>query len=154
MTPGSGRDARLEQNKATVRRMLERVSAGDVDGFVDSLAPRYVRHCQAMPPGLQEIRGPAAMRDWLLANKATFPDYREDIEMLVAEGDCVAWRSVGRGTQSGPLGPFPPTGRRMAIVIIGMHRFEDGRVVETWTSWDNLAALQQLGLMPGSEPGA
>ena len=154
MAPESDRNARLEQKKATVRRMLDSVSAGDVDGFVESLAPGYVRHCQAMPPGLQELRGPAAMRDWLLANKATFPDYREDIEMLVAEGEYVAWRSVGQGTQSGPLGPFPATGRRMAIVIIGVHRFEGGRVAETWTSWDNLAALTQLGLLPGTPPGA
>jgi predicted ester cyclase len=154
MTPASDRDSRAEENKATVSRMLERLSAGDVDGFVDCLAPGYVRHCQAMPPELQEIRGPAAMRNWLLANKATFPDYREDIEMLVGEGECVAWRSIGQGTQSGPMGPFPATGRRMTIVIIGMHRFEHGQVVETWTSWDNLAALMQLGLFPGSMRGA
>jgi predicted ester cyclase len=36
----------------------------------------------------------------------------------------------------------------MDLVIIGMHRFEGDRIVETWTSWDNLAALRQLGLMP------
>jgi hypothetical protein len=42
----------------------------------------------------------------------------------------------------------------MAIGIIGVHRFEGGRVAETWTSWDNLAALTQLGLLPGTPPGA
>jgi hypothetical protein len=36
----------------------------------------------------------------------------------------------------------------MELVIIGVHRFEDGQLAETWTSWDNLAALTQLGLMP------
>jgi predicted ester cyclase len=35
----------------------------------------------------------------------------------------------------------------MNVVIIGMHRFEEGRVVETWTSWDNVAVLAQLGLL-------
>jgi hypothetical protein len=40
-----------------------------------------------------------------------------------------------------------PTGRRMSIVIIGRHRFEREKVVETWTSWDNVAALRQLGLL-------
>lgn len=139
----------VEANKATVTHMLERLSAGDVDAFVDGLAPGYVRHCQAMPPGMEEIHGPAAMRAWLLANTLTFPDYEERLEHLVAEGDFVAWRSVGSGTQSGALGPFPPTGRRMSIVIIGMHRFEHGKIAETWTSWDNLAALGQLGLLPG-----
>jgi hypothetical protein len=52
------------------------------------------------------------------------------------------------GTQHGAFGPFPATHKRMDLVIIGMHRFEAGLVVETWTSWDNLAALTQLGLLP------
>jgi steroid delta-isomerase-like uncharacterized protein len=140
----------VESNKAAVREALARVSAGDVDGFTSFLAQGYVRHCQAMPPGMQELRGAAAMRDWLLANRASFPDYREELETLVAEGDCVAWRSVGSGTLLGPMGPFPATGRRMSITIIGVHRFENGRIAETWTSWDNVAALTQLGLLPGA----
>ena len=142
--------SRIERNKATVTRLLERLSAGDIDGFIAGLAPSYVRHCQAMPPPLQEIRGPEAMRQWLVSNQATFPDYHEQIEWLVGEGDFVAWRSRGVGTQDGPLGPFPASHKRMDIVIIGMHRFEGDKIVETWTSWDNLAALTQLGLLPGA----
>lgn len=140
----------VETNKAAVTNALEQLSAGHVDAFVAMLAPNYVRHCQAMPPPLQELRGPDAMRSWLLGNQIAFPDYHEEIEMLVGEGDFVAWRSIGTGTQMGPMGPFPATGRRMSITIIGMHRFENGKVAETWTSWDNMAALAQLGLMPGA----
>jgi predicted ester cyclase len=145
MTTG---DSQVAANKAAMKRALERISAGDVDGFVEILAPNYVRHCQAMPPPLQEIHGPSAMRDWLLGNKASFPDYHEDLEEVVGEGNMVAWRSVGTGTQNGPFGPFPPSGRRLSIVIIGMHRFENGKIVETWTSWDNMTAATQLGLLP------
>jgi len=144
-------DSTVEANKATVKRMLERLSAGDLGGFTSALAPDYMRHCQAMPPELQEMRGKEAMEQWLVSNQATFPDYREEIEWLVGEGDYVAWRSRGTGTQSGPMGPFPATNKRMDVVIIGMHRFENGRVVETWTSWDNLAVLMQLGLLPTVE---
>jgi len=139
---------RVEENKAAVTRMLERLSAGDIRGFTDALAPNYVRHCQAMPPELQEIRGRDAMHQWLVSNQVTFPDYREEIESLIGEGAFVAWRSRGVGTQRGALGPFPATHKRMELTIIGMHRFEAGLVVETWTSWDNLAALTQLGLLP------
>lgn len=148
MSPTANRDAQVEANKATVRHMLERLNAGDVAGLTAALAPDYVRHCQAMPPELQEIRGRDVMEQWLLSNQATFPDYHEEIEWLVGEGDYVAWRSRGTGTQSGALGPFPATNKRMDVAIIGMHRFEDGLVAETWTSWDNLAALMQLGLLP------
>jgi len=137
----------VEANKAIVRHALDCLNAGHVDGFVGMLAPDYVRHCQAMPPEMQELRGPDAMRAWLLANQQTFPDYREEIEMLVGEGDLIAWRSLGTGTQTGPMGPLPATGRRMSISIIGLHRVENGKLLETWTSWDNVAALRQLGLL-------
>ncbi len=139
-------DSGVAAHKAAWKRALEQISAGDVDGFVEILAPNYLRHCQAMPLPLQEIRGPAAMRDWLLGNKASFPDYREDLEDVVGDGDMLAWRSVGTGTQNGPFGPFPPSGRRLSIVIIGMHRFENGKIAETWTSWDGATAGRQLGL--------
>jgi predicted ester cyclase len=137
----------VEANKAAVRHALECLNAGHVDGFIGMLAPGYVRHCQAMPPEMQEFKGPDAMRAWLLANQQTFLDYHEEIEMLVGEGDFVAWRSLGTGTQTGPMGSFPATGRRMSITIIGMHRVENGKLAETWTSWDNVAALRQLGLL-------
>jgi predicted ester cyclase len=143
-------EERVEQNKAKVRRMLERLSAGDIDGFMEGIGPDYVRHCQAMPPELQEIRGQDTLRQWLVSNKETFPDYDEEIQMLVGEGDFVAWRSVGRGTQMGALGPFPATEKTMELVIIGMHRFDNGLIAETWTSWDNLAAFTQLGLLQGA----
>jgi predicted ester cyclase len=130
--------------------MLDKLSAGEVEAFTAALSPDYVRHCQAMPPELQEIRGKGAMHHWLVANQATFPDYREELEWLVGEGDFVAWRSRGTGTQEGSLGPFAATHRRMEVMIIGMHRFEEGLVAETWTSWDNLAVLTQLGLLGSS----
>ncbi len=141
-------ESSVEANKQTVRTILASLSAGDVDGFVAGLSHDYVRHCQAMPLELQEIRGSDVMRAWLENNKATFPDYREEIEFLVGEGDFVAWRSRGRGTMTGPMGPFPATGKTMDLVIMGMHRFAGGKLVETWTSWDNMAALEQLGLVP------
>ena len=147
MTSTGARDGGVEANKATVKRMLERMNAGDVAGLTAALAPDYVRHCQAMPPELQEIRGRDMMHQWLLSSQETFPDYREEIEWMVGEGDFVAWRSRGMGTQSGGFGPFPATHKRMEVVIIGMHRFREGLVAETWTSWDNLAMLTQLGLL-------
>jgi len=145
MSDNTTDDNLVERNKAIIRRMLERLSAGDVAGFTDHLTHDYVRHCQSMPPALQEIRSREAMHEWLVSTFLTFHDYTEEPESLVGEGNFVAWRSRGRGTQSGPYGAFAASGKRMDLVIIGIHRFEGPLVAETWTSWDNLAALTQLG---------
>ena len=45
-----------------------------------------------MPPELQELRRQEALRARLLSNKATFPGYHEEIQMLVVEGDFIARR--------------------------------------------------------------
>lgn len=46
------------------------------------------------------------------------------------------------------MGPFPATHRRMELEVIGIFRISRGKLAELWVTWDNLAALGQLGLMP------
>ena len=46
-----------EQNKALVQQIHAEVSKGNLEIFDEVLSPDYVRHCQAMPPELQEIHG-------------------------------------------------------------------------------------------------
>ena len=77
----------VEVNKATVPRMLASLSAGNVAGFTEALAPNYVRHSQAMSPELQEVRCRDAMHACHLSSFETFPDYHEALEWLVGEGD-------------------------------------------------------------------
>ncbi len=38
-------------------------------------------------------------------------------------------------------------GRRVA-----QHRFKDGKIVETWLVSDNLDMMQQLGVIPATQP--
>lgn len=45
-------------------------------------------------------------------------------------------------------------GRTFTLVNIIMQRLEGGKVVETWVSWDNVAFLTQLGLMPAPPDGS
>jgi predicted ester cyclase len=62
-----------------------------------------------------------------------------------------ARKSYGRFEFSGgTMGPFPATGKKMAIVIMGMHPFEGEKVAETWTVWDTVVAMMQLGLFSGA----
>lgn len=52
------------------------------------------------------------------------------------------------------MGPLPPTGKEMTSDYAGIHRIEDGKIAETWVTWDNMASLQRLGHIapPAAEP--
>lgn len=137
-----------EANKELVRRVVtEGVNTGDLDVFREALAPDYARHSQAST-GSEEIRGVDAMLEFLKAEYVAFPDWHEEIELMIAEGDKVAYVTTGTGTHTGPMGGIPSTGRKIEIVNFVVHRIENGKIAETWVGWDNLAALSQLGLFP------
>ena len=53
------------------------------------------------------------------------------------------------GTQDGPLGPFPATGKQFALALCELWHFDpDGRVVGGDLYYDQVSLLTQLGLMP------
>src|SRR4028119_2285499 len=90
-----GRQTVLEQNKAMVRRLVEGINAGDIEGIVDELfAPR------------------AAWRVKRVFGEfySAFPDWREEIVELVAEGNTVAGRFRCSGTHRGEFLGKLPTG--------------------------------------------
>ena len=136
----------VEANKALVRDAFDALIAGDYDRARELMAEDYVRHCQATE--VTEMRSLDEFIQFLEADRAAFPDATGTLDMLVAEGNMVALWGRWEGTQTGPMGPFPASGKRMSVDFAGVHRIEDGKIVETWVTWDNLATLKQLGHFP------
>jgi predicted ester cyclase len=55
-------------------------------------------------------------------------------------------------THTGEFRGIPATGRQITITGIGIFRFsEEGKVVESWDSLDQLGMLRQLGALPEPE---
>jgi len=52
----------------------------------------------------------------------------------------LSWKTEEFGT---------PTGKRIELEGITIHRIEDGKIVKEWERYDNLSVLQQLGLVGG-----
>ena len=140
-----------QRNMEIIRQAHANLAAGDVEAFKSAISPNYIRHCQAMPPGLQELHGTEEFFGFIEEFSQSVPSYTDSLSNMIADGDMVAYISTMTGTQTGPMGGFPATGKTFTLVSIIMQRLEDGKVVETWVSWDNVAFLSQLGLMPGPE---
>ncbi len=135
-----------EENKQVFLRSIDAINKKDFEALNGLATVNFVRHCQATPD--VQVKSFEDFKNYLRQDSATFPDSRMTIDQVVAEGNFVAFHGIYVGTQKGPMGPFPPSNKQMSIEIAGVQRFENGKVAEMWVTWDNLAALAQLGYFP------
>ena len=141
-----------EQNKALIRRIHSEVSNGNLEIFDEVLSPDYVRHCQSMPPELQEIHGTELFKGFVSGFVNAVSDCKDEIEFIIADSNMVAYVTTTTGVQTGPMGDLPPSGKEFMLKNIVIQRIENGKVAETWISWDNVAMLTQLGFFPPPAP--
>ena len=138
-------------NKEMVRNAFEVINALEYHKLDAFVSQDYLRHCLATPDVkvecLEEFK--ALLREF----DKTFTEVEIKIDMLIAEDDLVAFWGTYSANQTGPMGPFAPTGKRMVSDMGGVHRIAGGKIAETWVTWDNLSAFQQLGLDPSQLQG-
>lgn len=140
----------LTDNKSLFNRFGEALNTRNFDAVRELLAPEFVRHCQATPDVAIENR--EQFIEYLKMDSATFPDSVQTAEIVVTEGDLVAFWLKYEGTQKGQMGPFPASNKRMQLDVAGVFRVRDGKFAELWITWDNLASLAQLGHFPPKNP--
>ena len=136
-----------EDNKALVRRFFQEFWNQKNLAIADELlAANFVDHTPGSPPGLPP--GPEGFKQFASVYFTAFPDLRLTIEEMVAEGDEVVTRWTSHATHSGNFIGIPPTGKSTSITGITINRIVEGKAVETWTNFDMLGLLQQLGVVP------
>ena len=139
-----------EENKALARRFLEEAfNEGNLDVVDEIVTSDYVLHDPASPEG--EIRGPEGIKGFVQMYRSAYPDTDITVEDQIAEGDDVVTRWTARGTHQGELLGVPPSGNRVEVTGISIDRFSGGKFAESWTNYDALSMMQQIGAIP--EPG-
>jgi predicted ester cyclase len=135
----------MADTKLIVKRLFEEPWKGNWDVIDEFVAPSYVGHDSAEP---EPHRGPAGLKANVQKYLAGFPDGRITVDDQIAEGDKVATRWTGRGTQTGEIAGIAPTGKQVTVAGLTISRLDGGKVVEEWTTWDTLGMLMQLGAVP------
>jgi len=137
-----------EQNIAAFRRIIEEgFGRGNLQVVDELFDAQMVEHQAGMqPPNREGVK--AAIRSL----RRSFPDLHYTFEHIVTDGDMVWGHIKGHGTQLGPFGPLPPTGKTIEIDVIDIGRFENGKLVEHWGVPDRLSLLEQLGMVPQGRP--
>ena len=135
-----------EQNKAIIRRFFDAWNSRQSDVFDSLMASDVVRHCEATPN--VEIQSLDQVKEFLRQDCGIFPDSVQTIKLLIAEGHLVAVWATYEGTQQGPMGPFPPSRRKVHFDFGAVFRFKGGKITEWWVTWDNMTILRSLGHLP------
>lgn len=134
---------------ASIRRLYDIINGGDIDGFGRLLVDDFVEHEEL--PGLPPTK--AGTLNYFRMLVAAFPDMRMIAEDVIASGDKAVARVRVTGTHKGPFMGIPATGKRVDVKIIDIIRFgDDGRAREHWGVVDQLAMMQQLGVIPAGPP--
>jgi steroid delta-isomerase-like uncharacterized protein len=139
-----------EENKELARRFMDEVwNKGNLDFIDEVTAPNHVSHDPASPEGMGG--GVEGSRRFTEVYRSAFPDIQMTVEDVIAEGDKVVTRWTARATHQGELMGIPPSGNRVEVTGISIDRIEGGKVVETWSNYDALGMMQQLGVMDASQ---
>ena len=140
-----------EQNKALARRGIEEVwNQGKLTVIDELTAPNATYYDPNVPDG--KFTGTEGLKQFVQIYRGAFPDVRITINDQIAEGDKVVTRWTATGTHKGQLMGIAPTNKHATVTGVDIDRYQDGKVVEAWASYDMLGLLQQLGIVPSLAP--
>jgi steroid delta-isomerase-like uncharacterized protein len=134
-----------EENIAASRRFFEEAfNNGNLDVIDELTADNFVDHDALM--GEQDREG---AKQSIAAYREAFPDIHIEIEDIFAAGDKVVMRWTGNGTFENEMMGLQPTHEKGDPVKgISIDRFEGGKVVESWSQWDTLTFMRDVGAIP------
>ena len=130
------------RNKANYLKAKEAFNNKQVDECLLFYAPNHEvksKHSEKGREGIQKF---------LEGMHQSWEDIQITVEHAVAEDNWVMGRSVATATHTKPVLGVQPTHKKITATFWDLHLFdEDGLIIETWNLMDNLAVMEQIGLL-------
>lgn len=137
-----------EENKALARRFtLDLWGKRNVALIDELLSADFVSHDPF--PGMPADR--EGEKKLLTMHIAAWGKAEGTVEDQIAEGDKVVTRWTFLATHQGEFMGIAPTGKRVKMKGINIHRIEGGKIAELWREVDVFGLLEQLD--PGRMAG-
>ncbi len=132
-----------EDQKHLIQQIFDEIWNKNDLSLVDQVyAADYVAHVAGAP---RDIEGPEHFKQFVALHAVLTSDLSFSIEDQIAEGDRVATRWTATTTPAAGLLNAPGEDQQIRVTGISIHRFADGKVVESWDNWDALTVYQGLG---------
>lgn len=141
-----------QSNKDLCRRFIQKIfNEGELLLIKDFMSPDVVNHEVTDSFGDTEplqARNIQWMADLVYLYRRAFPDLHVEIQDQIAEGDRVVTRLRVQGTHKNPLMAIAASGRKIDVTSIRIDRMAGGKIVESWSHFDVLGMLHQIGALP------
>ncbi|MGI4751072.1 MAG: ester cyclase [Janthinobacterium lividum] len=131
-----------QANTETQKKFGEAINTGKLDLLRELISSDSVDH----DPSPGQGTGPEGYIKFFKMMRTAFPDLKIEVEILVAEGDKVAFAYTITGTHQGIFMKVEPTGKTIKARGMQISKFENGKMTERWGSSDELGILKQLGV--------
>ena len=131
----------IENNKALVIRFVEEFWSSGNEPAADQLMAEGV----TIVVNNDRVKDAETLKGFARMLRSAFPDWRSQLEELVAEDDRVAERWTGHGTHRGEFQGIPATGRKVAVPGTVFYRIAEGKIVEFRGQFDRMSMMEQLG---------
>jgi steroid delta-isomerase-like uncharacterized protein len=92
--------------------------------------------------------GPEAYKAVVANYLSAFPDLRFLVEDTVAEKDKLVASWTISGTHAGEFMGVRPTNKKVSVEGITIHYLANGKIIDSYVSWDALGLMRQLGAIP------
>ena len=134
-----------QENIATSKRGLEEAfNRGNLEVIDQDTTEDFVSHDPIMGDQDRE-----ASKQQIAGYRQAFPDIHITIEDIFAAGDKVVIRWSGQGTFENEFMGLKPTHEEGDPVRgITIDRYEGGKIAESWTQWDTLTFMRDIGAIP------
>jgi steroid delta-isomerase-like uncharacterized protein len=133
----------VEENIALMKKWFKEVwNEGRVQTIYDLMAENAIAIGQDQPGA--ELHGPRDFVTLFNRIRGAFPDIRITIEDSFGADDKVVVRWSGVMTHTGDHLGIRATNKRVRITGITIARIENGKIVQGWDNWDQLALMQQV----------
>jgi steroid delta-isomerase-like uncharacterized protein len=134
------------ENKAIVRRLYQEVWNERKLDVVDTLLS--ASHALQDPEISASQVGPKLYKRRVVEVTTGFPDLCFTVEDTIAEGEKVVACWTISGTHKNEYMGIPATGRKVAFEGITVHHIKNGKILDSYTRWDALGLMRQLGAIP------
>ena len=135
----------FEETIAVSQRILkEAFSEGNLEVIDELCTEDFVSH-----DPLAGNQDRATAKQTMAGYRAAFPDLSFTVDECFAADDKVVTRWTAIGTFENELMGLQPTGEAGdPIQGITIDRFEDGLIAESWTQWDTMQFMRDIGAVP------